>query len=80
MTEYKGFNYAKDGNTYTLYTKEGEPWIIDFKTENAVKEQIDDIVVSQEKIQQEKTKITQLEEQITDLQLALAELVEGGTL
>lgn len=78
MKEYKGYNYSKQGETYTVYNKEGKEWIVGFETEEKAKAQIDDIVASEEKALQEKTKIEQLEEEITNLQLALAEIVEGG--
>ena len=78
MIEYKGYNYAKQGQTYTVYNEQGEEWIVGFKTEEDAKKQIDDLVLQEEKNIQEQTEIEALKEQITDLQLALAELVEGG--
>lgn len=78
MEEYKGYNYSKEGQTYTVYDKQGKAWIVGFKTEEDAKEQIDDIVSSEENAQKEQVTIESLQEQITDLQLALAELVEGG--
>ena len=78
MIDYKGYNYAKQGQTYTVYNKQGEEWIVGFKTEEEAKKQIDDLVLQEEKAMQEKTEMEALKEQITDLQLALAELVEGG--
>ena len=78
MIEYKGYNYAKQGQTYTVYNEQGEEWIVGFKTEEEAKKQIDDLVLQEEKAMQEKTEMEALKEQVTDLQLALAELVEGG--
>ncbi len=78
MKEYKGYNYNKEGQTYTVYDKQGKAWIVGFKTEENAKAQIDDIVSSEENSQKEQTTMESLQEQITDLQLALAELVEGG--
>lgn len=78
MIDYKGYNYAKQGQTYTVYNEQGEEWIVGFKTEEDAKKQIDDLVLQEEKNIQEQTEIEALKEQITDLQLALAELVEGG--
>ena len=78
MIEYKGYNYAKQGQTYTVYNEQGEEWIVGFKTEEEAKKQIDDLVLQEEKNIQEQTEIEALKEQVTDLQLALAELVEGG--
>jgi len=45
--------------------------------ENAIA-QIEELQQAQLKQAQEKTELEQLQEQVTDLQLALAELVEGG--
>ena len=78
MIEYKGYNYAKQGQTYTVYNEQGEEWIVGFKTEEEAKKQIDYLVLQEEKAMQEKTEMEALKEQVTDLQLALAELVEGG--
>ncbi len=78
MKEYKGYNCSKDGETYTVYTKEGQPWIVGFKTEEEAKKQIDDIINSQENAKKEQVTLESLQEQVTDLQLALVELVEGG--
>lgn len=78
MKEYKGYNYSKEGQTYTVYTKEGKAWIVGFKTEEDAKAQIDDIVSSEENAQKERITMESLQEQVTDIQLALAELVEGG--
>lgn len=78
MKEYNGYNYKKEGNTYTVYTKEGKPWITGFKTEEEAKAQIDDIIASEENAGKEQATLESLQEQVTDLQLALAELVEGG--
>lgn len=78
MIDYKGYNYAKQGQTYTVYNEQGEEWIVGFKTEEDAKKQIDDLVLQEEKNIQEQTEIEALKEQITDLQLALVELVEGG--
>lgn len=78
MKEYKGYNYSKEGQTYTVYTKEGKSWIVGFETEEEAKAQIDSIVEQEENAQNEKTEIEQLKEQITDLQLAVVELAENG--
>ena len=81
MKEYKGYNYKKESdNTYTVFTKKGQPWIVDFKTEEEAKKQIDDIIESEESAGKEQATLESLQEQITNLELALAEIVEGGTL
>lgn len=74
MIEYKGYNYAKQGQTYTVYNKEGKAWIVGFKTEEEAKKQIDDLVLQEEKTIQENAEMEQLQEQITELQLAMVEL------
>lgn len=73
MKEYKGYNYSKQGQTYTVYDKQGKAWIVGFKTEEGAKAQIDDIVASEENTQKEKTTMESLQEQITELQLAMIE-------
>lgn len=79
MKTYKDYQYNKESDgTYAVYTKEGQPWIVGFKTEEDAKRQIDDIIASEESAGQEQATLESLQEQITDLQLALAELVEGG--
>lgn len=57
MKEYKGYNYEKEGQTYTVYNKEGKAWIVGFKTEEEAKEQIDDLVLQEEKTIQEPVSI-----------------------
>lgn len=47
MIEYKGYNYAKQGQTYTVYNREGKAWIVGFKTEEEAKKQIDDLVLQE---------------------------------
>lgn len=47
MIEYKGYNYAKQGQTYTVYNKQGKEWIVGFKTEEETKQQIDDLVLQE---------------------------------
>ena len=79
MKTYKDYKYNKESDsTYTVYTKEGKAWIVGFKTEEDAKAQIDDIITAEENAGQEQVTMESLQEQITDLQLALAELVEGG--
>lgn len=78
MKEYKGYNYSKQGETYTVYNKEGKEWIVGFETEEKAKAQIDDLVMQEENTQNAKTEIEEMKEQITDLQLAVAEIVDGG--
>lgn len=78
MEEYKGYNYSKEGETYTVYNKEGEAWIEGFKTEEEAKAQIDDLVIQEENAQEEKTQMEQMQEEITNLQLAMLEVLEGG--
>lgn len=73
MKEYKGYNYEKQGQTYTVYDKQGKAWIVGFKTEEGAKEQIDDIVSSEENAQKEQITMESLQEQITELQLAMIE-------
>lgn len=51
MIEYKGYNYEKQGQTYTVYDKQGKAWIVGFKTEEEAREQIDDLVL-QETVQE----------------------------
>lgn len=79
MKTYKDYQYNKESDgTYTVYTKEGKAWIVGFKTEEDTKKQIDEIIASAESAAQEQATLESLQEQVTDLQLALAELVEGG--
>lgn len=73
MKEYKGYNYDKEGQTYTVYDKQEKAWIVGFKTEEDVKKQIDDIVSSEENSQKEQITMESLQEQITELQLAMIE-------
>lgn len=73
MKEYKGYNYNKEGQTYTVYNKKGKAWITEFETEEDAKEQIDRLVEQEENAQNEKTAIESLQEQITELQLAMIE-------
>ena len=80
MKEYKGYNYSKEGNTYTVYNKQGKVWIVGFETEEDAKAQIDDLVDQEENAKNEKTEMEKLQDDITNLQLALAEIVEGGIL
>lgn len=47
MIEYKGYKYAKQGQTYTVYNREGKAWIVGFKTEEEAKKQIDDLVLQE---------------------------------
>ena len=77
MIEYKGYNYKQEEEgTYTIYNEDGKKWIVEIPSEEKAKAIIYDIVKSAE----EQATIETLQEQITDLQLALAELVEGGAL
>ena len=78
MKEYKGYKYSKEGETYTVYNKEGKDWIVGFKTEEEAKEQIDDLVRQEENAQKEKTKMEQMEEEITNIQTAILEIIEEG--
>lgn len=78
MKEYKGYKYAKEGETYTVYNKEGKAWIVGFKTEEGAKEQIEEIVGQEEKKEKEKTEIEQMQEEITNIQKAILEIIEGG--
>jgi len=78
MIEYKGYNYSKEGETYIVYNKEGEAWIVGFKTEEGAKKQIEDIVKQEENAQKEKTEMEQMKEEITNIQLAMLEMIEGG--
>lgn len=78
MIEYKGYNYSKEGETYTVYNKEGKAWIVGFETEEGAKAQIDDLVRQEENAQKEKTQMEQMQEEITNLQLAMLEMIEGG--
>ena len=73
MKEYKGYKYKQEGNTWTVYTKEGKAWVVEIPSEEKAKAQIDDIIASQESVQNEKTEIEQIKEQITELQLAMVE-------
>lgn len=73
MKEYKGYNYSKQGETYTVYNKEGKEWIVGFETEEKAKAQIDDLVMQEENAQNAKTEIEEIKEQITELQLAMIE-------
>lgn len=78
MKEYKGYNYSKEGETYTVYNKKGKAWITEFETEEDAKEQIDRLVEQEENAQKEKTEMEQLKEEMTNMQLALLEVLEGG--
>lgn len=62
--EYKGYKYKKVGETWTVYTKEGKPWVVELLTEEAVKAQIDDIVASETDSQNE----VPLEERVSALE------------
>lgn len=73
MKEYKGYNYSKQGDTYTVYNKEGKAWIVGFETEEQAKKQIDDLVVQEENAAKEQSIMEELQEQITELQLAMIE-------
>lgn len=57
-----------------------EPYIPnkELSYEENAKAQIEEMKQADENVVQEKTEIEQLKEQITDLQLALVEIVEGG--
>ena len=57
-----------------------EPYILnkELSYEENAKAQIKEMKQADENTVQEKIEIEQLKEQITDLQLALAEIVEGG--
>lgn len=81
--EYKGYEYSIEENGYTIYL-EGKPYIDqhepyipmkDKTYEENAKAQIDEMIESKER----KPEPT-VEEQVTDLQLAVAELAEmiGG--
>ena len=79
MKNYKNYEYSIEENGYTIYLEgkafidQHEPYIPmkDKSYEENAEAQIDELIASQEK----KGEPT-LEEQITDLQLALAELAE----
>ncbi len=80
MKEYKGYQYKKEGDTWTVLTKEGKSWVVEIPSEEAAKVQIDNIVASETTSQNEKSEIEQLkqkdaelEAQITELQLAMVE-------
>lgn len=77
MKEYKGYSYSQQEDTYVIYTKEGKDWIIGFKTEEDVKKQIDKIVSEQEVMQKGKITLESIEQQVTNLELALTELYES---
>ena len=78
MKQYKGYNYDKVGDTYTVYNEEGKPWVVEIVTEEKAKEQIDTIIKSKENAQTEQTTMESLQEQITELQLAMVEIAENG--
>lgn len=78
MKEYKGYKYAKEGETYTVYNKEGESWIVGFKTEEEAKKQIEDLVRQEENAQKAKTEMEKMQEEITNIQTAILEIIEGG--
>lgn len=78
MKEYKGYKYAKEGERYTVYNKEGESWIVGFKTEEEAKKQIEDLVRQEENAQKAKTEMEKMQEEITNIQTAILEIIEGG--
>ncbi len=78
MKEYNGYKYSKEGETYTVYNKEGKQWITGFEAEEGAKAQIDDLVAQEQNAQKGQTTMESLQQQITDLQLAMVEMYEGG--
>ena len=87
MENYKNYEYSIEEDGYTIYN-EGKAWIVQHEPyipdksksyEENAKAQIDEIIASQESAQQEQATLESLAEQITDIQLALTEIVEGGT-
>ncbi len=80
MKEYNGYTYSKVGETFTIYNENGKAWIEGFETEEAAKMQIDDLVRQKETAKNEHTTLESIQEQITNLELALVEIYEkGGT-
>lgn len=78
MKEYKGYKYSKEGETYTVYNKEGKDWIVGFKTEEEAKKQIEDLVRQEENAQKAKTEMEKMQEEITNIQTAILEIIEEG--
>lgn len=78
MKEYKEYKYKKEGERYTVYNKEGESWIVGFKTEEEAKKQIEDLVRQEENAQKAKTEMEKMQEEITNIQTAILEIIEGG--
>lgn len=90
MSEYildgSVLTYQIESNGY-LILKDNEPWISQYEPfipdksksyeANAIA-QIEELIKNSEESKKEQATIEDLQQQVTDLQLALAELVEGG--
>ena len=82
----KEYTYEVTENGYFIFIDgekvihQYEPFIPnkDLNYEENAKAQIKEMQEADTNTQKEKTEIEKLQEQVTDLQLALAELVEGG--
>lgn len=72
-----GYQILNDGK---VWIEQIEPFIPDKSKsyEENAKAQIAELLEQQESAKQEQTTLEELQQQVTDLQLALAELVEGG--
>lgn len=73
MKTYNGYNYDNNEQFNYFYCVKGteKPWVTGYESEAAVKTAID------EQVERDNTPaVDPLEEQITDLQLAMAELAE----
>lgn len=78
--------YEVESNGYTIL-KDGKAWVVQHDPyipdksksyeENAIM-QIEELIRSSEESKQEMATMEDLQQQVTDLQLALAEIVEGG--
>ncbi len=78
MKEYNGYSYSKVGESYTIYNENGKAWIEGFETEEEAKKQIDDLIRQKEETRKEQATLESLQEQITNLELALVEIYEMG--
>ena len=72
-----GYQILNDGK---VWIEQIEPFIPnkDLSYEENAKAQIAELVANEEAAKQEQATLEELQQQVTDLQLALAELVEGG--
>lgn len=81
--EYKilenGYQILNDGK---VWIEQIAPFIPnkDLSYEENAQKQIEELIANEEASKQEQATLEELQQQVTDLQLALAELVEGGNI